>query len=126
MNIFRNITPLENGISAAWTRNKVFQNNIANVDTPNFKSSRVQFEELYQEALEENDGSSEKDLQDTLNNIQAVVVKDDATTYRMDGNNVDIDNEITGLAKNVIYYNTLTTKMTREFSQLKLAIREGK
>ena len=120
MNIFRDLTPLENGISASWTRNKVFQNNIANVDTPNFKASHVEFEKLYQAALEENSDSTAADRSQALAEVKAVIVEDESSTYRMDGNNVDIDNEIAGLAKNVIYYNTLTTKISGQLSQLRM------
>lgn len=118
MSYFRGIGGLENGLEAAWMRNSVILNNVANVDTPDFKESRVEFETLYRSAI---DGSDE----DVDRNVRAVVVENETTTYRMDGNNVDIDEQMADLAKNVIYYNTLSTKISNEFSQLRLAIQQS-
>ena len=135
MDIFKGIDSLEKGLNASWTRNSVIMNNIANVDTPDFKSSSVEFEDIYKQSLKnEEDGFELKrtrpthmDIGDTdLDGVQAMVVENSDTTQRMDGNNVDIDKEMTDLAKNVIYYNALTRKISGEFNQLSLAIREGK
>lgn len=135
MDIFKGIDSLEKGLNASWTRNSVIMNNIANVDTPNFKSSSVEFEDIYKKSLEnEEDGFELKQTRPThmdigdsdTENVQAVITQNSDTTERMDGNNVDIDQEMSDLAKNVIYYNALTRKITGEFNQLSLAIREGK
>ena len=45
---------------------------------------------------------------------------------RLDGNNVDINYEMTELTKNILFYNTLTQKINNEFSRLKKVINEGK
>lgn len=128
MNIFQGISGLEKGIDASWKRNSVFLNNIANNDTPNFKTSHVEFEELYKAALGDAEPGTYTDRQidEATSGVHAMVIKDPDTTYRMDGSNVDIDDEMTGLAKNVIYYNTLTNKINGQFNQLRMAIREGK
>ncbi len=135
MDIFREVNSLEKGLNASWTRNSVIMNNIANVDTPDFKSSSVEFESIYKKSLEnEEDGFELKrtrpthmDIGDTdLENVEPVITQNSDTVARMDGNNVDIDKEMTDLAKNVIYYNALTRKISSEFTQLSMAIREGK
>ena len=132
MDIFENVNALARGLHASWTRNSVIMNNIANADTPEFKASAVEFEDLYRQSLE--DELSLKKTRSTHMDIggedaraakPAVRQKDD-TTARMDGNNVDIDQEMTDLAKNVIYYNALARKISGEFAQLRLAITEGR
>jgi flagellar basal-body rod protein FlgB len=45
---------------------------------------------------------------------------------RMDGNNVDIDVEMSELAKNTIYYDALRLKASKEFQRLKMVISEGR
>lgn len=55
--------------------------------------------------------------------VKGVVIQKEASTYRMDGNNVDIDQEMTDYAKNVIYYNTLLRKINGQFNQLRMAIK---
>ncbi len=132
MDIFSGMVGLEKGISASWTRNSVILNNVANVDTPDFKASHVEFETYYKQAIEE-DGFKFKKTRDThmdiggadLENLQAEIVLEDDTTMRMDGNNVDIDEQMSELAKNTIYYNTLTRKISGQFSQLRTAIGGG-
>jgi len=51
MKLFNDIQLLEKGIDASWLRNQVISNNIANVDTPGFKSSKVEFESVFKAAL---------------------------------------------------------------------------
>jgi flagellar basal-body rod protein FlgB len=130
--LFSDMNYLEKGLDAAWTRNQVISNNIANVDTPNFKSSKVEFESVFKDALE-NEGFAAKTTREKhmrfTNDIDSVmpeIVQDSTTSLRTDGNNVDIDYENAELAKNTIYYNTLIEKINSEFSRLKLAITDGK
>lgn len=106
---------LQKGLDASWLRNKVITNNIANVDTPGFKASSVDFETEFKQALES--GRS-------LDNVEPSVVTDNSTSYRADGNNVDIDKENVDLAKNSIYYNELIEQVSSEFKRLNSAIKD--
>lgn len=130
--IFDGTKYLEKGLDAAWTRNQVISNNIANVDTPGFKTSKVEFESVFKTALE-GEGFIAKRTRDKhiafdsdISSVTPRIIQDTGTTMRMDGNNVDIDYENAELAKNQIYYSTLIEKMSSEFSRLKMAINEGK
>ena len=140
-------------MSAAWTRNAVIRHNIANVETPGFKASDLEFETLLARALEDTGygfrgavthewhidkkgfiGSKthEKHLDlgsgvvAGIDNIEPRVVKRENLSMRMDGNNVDIEDENVKLAQNSLYYNTLLEKMNSELRRLRLAITEGK
>lgn len=133
MSMFDGLKGLENGLEASWLRNKTILNNVANNDTPNFKASGVEFETLYKEAIgSSDDGFRLKQTRATHmpigggadgSNVKGKVVLKDQTTYRMDGNNVDIDQEMTDYAKNTIYYNTLLRKINGQFNQLRMAIK---
>jgi flagellar basal-body rod protein FlgB len=65
-------------------------------------------------------------LDDNIDNIDLSALN--ATTYteyaglsyRLDGNNVDIDTESAELAKNQLRYYTLLDSMTQEFSRIKM------
>ncbi len=48
--LFSSVNLLEKGLGATWLRNEVISNNIANVDTPGFKASEVEFETLMADA----------------------------------------------------------------------------
>lgn len=120
---------LEKGLDASWMRSQVISNNIANVDTVGFKSSRVDFESEFQSALN-SDGFALKKTRakhfdiSSPSNVNINVVKNSNTSMRMDGNNVDIDYENAELAKNTIYYNTLVQQISSEFRRLNMAISE--
>lgn len=131
-NLFTNTNYLERGLDAAALRNQVISNNIANAETPGFKSSSVEFETIFKEALESDGSFATKTTRDkhisfssTLDNVQAVTVENDSTTMKLDGNNVDPDWENAQLAKNQLYYNALVEKLNSEFTRMRMAIREG-
>lgn len=137
--LFNNVDLLQKGMDAAWLRNDVVSNNIANADTPGFKSSSVSFESLFKSALEDAEdgtpGFCAKQTREghvaftgdaSLDDISPVVTQNSNTTMRQDGNNVDIEAENVALAKNTIYYYMLTEQINSEFSRLSMAIKEGK
>jgi len=122
-NAFNYINVLGKATNASWKRNEVISNNIANVDTPGYKRSDVQFESYLQDALT-GDGSLDQKVANTkLNSIDATVYTDNSSlSYRLDGNNVDIDTESAYMAENQIRYYTLLDSMTQEFSRIKTVL----
>ncbi len=130
--MFGTLNLIQKGLDASWMRGEVINNNIANVDTPNFKRSAVAFEEHFKAAMAGGDDgfhakiTREKHMDfgsGRRGSIDAEVVQDNTTTMRMDGNNVDIDKEMTDLARNTIYYQTLSRKASGEINQLRTAIK---
>lgn len=119
-NAFNYINVLDKAADASWKRNEVITNNIANVDTPGYKRKDVQFEAYLTSALL-GDNSLDNRVDDVdLDTLDASVYTDNASlSYRLDGNNVDIDTESANLAENQIRYYTLLDSMTQEFSRLK-------
>ena len=128
--LFRSTDLLARGLDAAQLRQDTIANNIANVDTPGFKASHVEFESYMKAAMEQDDFEAKVtrdkhirfDGGDDAGAVRPAVVQDDSTTMRMDGNNVDIDQQMTDLAKNTIWYNTLVTKMNGELERMRMAI----
>ncbi|MGI6160419.1 MAG: flagellar basal body rod protein FlgB [Christensenellales bacterium] len=131
--IFGRVDLIEKGLNAAWMRNSAISNNIANVDTPGFKSSRVVFETEFKKAIN-NDGFEAKRTRDkhiykggsNAMEVSPSMALNNDTTMRLDGNNVDIDYENAELAKNQIYYSTLGNIVASEFRKINMAINEGK
>ena len=131
-NLFSSVNTLQKGLNASWLRNEVISNNIANVDTPGFKSSRVNFEDLMAEAAgAENSGlplavTNDRHISgpaaDGIANVEAQVVTDNTTEVRLDGNNVSVENEMVDLAKNSINYYATVNKINSEFKKLNTAI----
>ena len=134
-NIFNQTDLLQRGLDASWLRQETIAQNIANVNTPGYKSKRVDFEDAFQKALQGNDGFQARatrprhiqfDGGQDPSQVTPAVVENSDYTMRMDGNNVDIDQENAAMAQNTIRYDLLSTKLNAEFTRLKLAIREGR
>jgi len=132
-NIFKPVDILQKGLAASWTRNAVIRNNIANVETPGFKASDVEFESILAKSLQ---GAGFRGTKTHPGHIdigsgkmptfESRIVQRDGLSMRMDGNNVDIESENVKLAQNSLYYNTLMQKMNSELRRLRAAIAEGR
>ncbi|MEG1459177.1 MAG: flagellar basal body rod protein FlgB [Acetivibrio sp.] len=119
-NAYNYINVLDKAADASWLRNGVITNNIANVDTPNYKRKDVQFESYLMSAVAGGDSLDENVNNMDLNTINASTYTEfPGLSYRYDGNNVDIDTESAELAKNQIHYYTLLDSMTQEFNRIK-------
>lgn len=128
--LFRTTDLLAKGLDTAQLRQETIANNIANEDTPGFKASHVEFEDYMKAALDDGSAFDAKVTRDKhikfsggdASEVRPNVVLDNDTTMRMDENNVDIDQQMTDMAKNTIWYNTLVTQMNGELERLRLAI----
>lgn len=126
------MTFLQKGLDAGALRQRTTANNIANVNTPNFKKSTVAFESLLKKALE----GDVHNLKAThprhfsraaqLQELQPLLHKDESTFMRTDGNNVDMDEEMTNLAANGIQYQLLGRELSERFSLLRHVITGGR
>ena len=123
------INVLNKAAGASWTKNEIIANNIANVDTPDYKRRDLNFESLLSEALADNSMYT-KNMDKKVANLNLAALKPDVYTeysnlsYRYDGNNVDIDTEQAYLADNQIKYYTLLDSMTHEFNRLKSVLNQ--
>ena len=129
-----NFDYLSRGLEAANMRHEVISNNIANVNTPNFKRSAVNFEDLLAKELNIGDNKNKLKLVRTNDRhlpvgvsgkVHGVIEEDNSTTMRVDNNNVDIDKEMAGLAKNQLYYNAMSTQLGSYISKMKSVITSG-
>ena len=124
-NVFSYINVLDKAADAATLRNKAISNNIANIDTPGYKRQDVAFAANLEEALRH---SRFESLDDKVGSVRLDRLKGrqytdaEGYSYRLDGNNVDIDTENAEMAKNNILYNGLTQSITAEFQNLRAAM----
>lgn len=117
------INVLSKAAAASATRNEVISNNIANNDTPGYKRQDVSFESYLTAALNGYSTLDNAVSSINLNSIKADIFTDTSDlSYRLDGNNVDIQTENAYLAENQIRYYTLLDSMNQEFSRLRTAI----
>lgn len=111
---------LGKALDASWMRNEVITNNIANVDTPGYKRQNVKFESMLADAM----ASKRPSVQERILNMEPQVSRDGTNlSYRLDGNNVDIDAEMGYLAENQLRYNALISQVNYNFTRLKDVLR---
>jgi len=126
---FDYISVLNKAADASWLRNEAISNNIANVDTPGYKREDVTFQSELQKAMtfsgfETTDAKVHSLATTSSSSLQPRTYKDySGYSYRLDGNNVDIDTEQTMLAKNQLMYEGLLTSIDAEFTNLKTVMK---
>jgi len=105
-----------NGLSV---RNDVAQNNIANDDTPNFKKSAVYFEDSLQKALLNAERTGSLDLSGVTPSVRRIR---ENYSYRLDGNNVDVELEMAALYQTQMKYETLLMGVTGYYRRINTAL----
>jgi len=133
--IYNHTMVQEKALDAAWLRNEVLAHNLANVDTPTYNRKDVDFEKYLRGAL----GADADDIimhrrhgfrftdPMPLESIHPVIKEEYNTmAMRIDGNNVDVDEEMAQMAKNTIRYNVIIQNLNGKFSKIMHAITEGK
>jgi flagellar basal-body rod protein FlgB len=93
---------LEVAIKGTEQRQGVLANNLANVNTPNFKRSDVSFQGALASALQSSNGDTS-----VVDNTAFTTSTDSSTSMRADGNNVDVDVESANLAKNQLLFDSV-------------------
>lgn len=127
-NAFDYINVLDKAADAAALRNQLIANNIANQDTPGYKRQDVNFEEQLRKALRSSKYTS---IDDKVANVRMSALKAKQFTdygdysYRLDGNNVDPEQEQVALAANQLKYQGLMSSMTAEFNNLQAVMKKA-
>lgn len=123
------IGALENSLNYASTKNNAIANNIANIDTPNFKAKSVVFKDVLNQAMDSSvTAKRTHPLHIPFNNEangSFQTISKGNTSYNHNGNNVDIDKEMAELAKNQIYYQGLVDRISGKFRSLQTVIKGG-
>lgn len=131
MNLFGGtISSLENGLSYATLKQKTIANNIANVDTPNYKAQEVSFKKYLADAqVSKGIGAHRNDnrhYEFTINEPTPGIYRYENFRARPNGNGVNMDAEQASMAENQIYYNALIDRISGKFSSLNNVIKGGK
>jgi len=104
-------------LDASAQRRDVLLGNLANTETPGFQRKTVRFEDLLQNALSRG--------QDTAS-IEPKVEVDLLSPARDDGNNVNMEAELTGLRENRLMYDAYTAILGTHFELMRSAIESGR
>ncbi len=139
MSVARDFTlaVLANGLDALSARQTAIAQNIANVETPNYKAVDVAFERALRQALEETRrrgrglpaqgvGRVFQEEAARLASVRPVAFRRTQTTLRRDGNNVDIEVEMAYLAETALRFRALSTLASKKLAMLRLVAQESR
>ena len=106
-----------------WKQQLLTANNIANVDTPNYKAQHISFENELKNRLNHamksaNSSTMEQAITQTKGNVIA-----SSNSKRVDGNGVDIDVENVELVKSTLQYQYLVQAFNSDYNRLRTVIR---
>ena len=113
-----NILPwLNAALDLSYRRNSIIAGNLANVDTPNYAPRDIEFEDVLISSLES------KESAESMPSPRAIVRMDNEAG--LDGNRVDIDQEIANQASNKLFYEISSSVLQRKLALLKYSIDAG-
>ena len=127
---------LKNAMDGAGTTHGVIANNIANVNTPNFRRSDVSFKDAL--AATEAPAADPDELVMTATSDRDIPVSgvtevpgfkvtttvDSTQQMRLDGSNVDVDQEMAKLSLNSEYAQTMGQLLQNQYTLIKASIQE--
>ena len=108
---------MEKSLDAIWLKTKVISNNIANYETPGFKSQEVSFEEVFRNA---NNARGKE-----IVGFKTKVSQNSDTTLRPDGNNVNMEKEQMELWRAYAQYSYLVDKINGQYNNLRYVIKQA-
>lgn len=106
---------LQSSLDALWIKQKVITNNIANYETPGFKASRVSFNNVLRQTME-NGVLKEKNM------LEVDIKKDQSFSSRLDGNNVDIEKEQLEMWDTYAQYTYLSQNISKKLQNMSYVI----
>jgi flagellar basal-body rod protein FlgB len=134
LNNTKNDRLIASALEGLTARQRTIADNVANVDTPDFKGSRVSFEAQLKKAI----GTDDRPLKmfkvqngvdspgDAPADVKPTVIQETGMGRRNDGNNVDIDREMLDLSDTNVRFNAVIQVMSNKISNLRYVINDGK
>ena len=99
-------------------RHRLISDNIANVNTPGYRRKDIDFQDQLVSLIQGSDEHS-------IKTFKPEVIEPNTTMVKADMNNVDIEKEITTLAKNTLMYNTYASLAKKRYRLMLNAIKSA-
>lgn len=110
----------EKTLDYLWERQNITADNIANVDTPNYKSEYLTFENTLADRIAhaKNSAKQKQSVDRAISSTHAVLHRTQDESSRLDGNNVDMDQEQVQLVKTAYTYEMMVDSVNQSLSRL--------
>lgn len=114
----------ETALDGLSRRQEVIGKNLANVDTPGYQAENVTFEDSLKMALENNDSlpitkTNAAHLSASTQALDFQLVRRQGGVERADGNDVDINVELSQMAETGLRYEALSQSVSKKLALLK-------
>lgn len=106
----------EQGLDASWFQQKVISNNIANVETPDFKAKTMSFGLVLDNALHAQITGGDR------LSVRGRVTYETNTSQLLNGNNVDMEKESNAMLDAQYQYSTLIDYLNNQYQMIRIAI----
>lgn len=122
------ISLLEKVLNFRAQRQNLLVSNIANVDTPYYKSVDINFENQLKRVVEDNSQLRKTNINHFPGSIKSIdeikpdIIYNPNVSLREDSNTVDIDHEMTKLAENNLMYNASAQMLSKLLLLIKHSI----
>ncbi|MCO7126003.1 flagellar basal body rod protein FlgB [Sporolactobacillus shoreicorticis] len=116
------LTAIERALNGSMAEQNAIAQNIANVDTPNYKAQKVTFDRVLQNELKANRTNASHISFSSSEDSGYRTVTDNYGTVQNNGNNVDLDHEMSDLAQNQLLYQTLSQAASDQFKKFNIVL----
>lgn len=114
---------LAKDLDGLWARQQAISDNIANFETPGYKTKTVSFEDQLRAQVARGGTTGER-IQN-IEDVQPVTVVAEDEMFRADGNGVDLEQQNIELARTQLNYYYSVDQLSEAFARLKTAIGGG-
>lgn len=101
-------------LDLAAHRQRVLSNNLANLNTPGFLRSDLNFTEELADAV--------RSGPQAVAHLKVDAVIDETTPVRFDGNNVQLETELAEMSKNALLYQMAIQTLNTRLSMMRMAV----
>ncbi|HOB31193.1 MAG TPA: flagellar basal body rod protein FlgB [Bacillota bacterium] len=118
---------MKTGLDGLWLRHELLANNVANSETPGYKSADLDFTAYLRNAVNSTIKlNTSNPMHITGSSFKTAIISQNTSSITPDGNNVDIDKEMAQISANALHYSALSRQLTSHLSLLKKSITEGR
>lgn len=130
----KTLQALASALNFRKARQEIISSNIANAETPGYKSKRLEFEEALSRALDI-DGHQSLKAEDErhfnvgsggFNNLSPDVIQDSNGVVNENGNTVNVEDEMVRMNENTVLYNALVQLVNKKMGIMKYVLSQEK
>jgi flagellar basal-body rod protein FlgB len=112
---------LNKDLDGLWVRQQAISDNIANFETPGYKTKQVSFEDQLLRQLS-GEGTAGESKVDGIASVTPVVSEASDETFRADGNGVDLEQQMIDMVRTSTNYSYSLRQLEDYYSRLNTAI----